>query len=158
MSLRELTEFCQAQAIADKLNPDEASVWRAVCRAYSQKFSTPLHEVLNLDPEFVFTHYYEDQLEELDGYEHLEKMLDILYGIEDPDYEQTRKEEFDSFIEMAEAQEEERIKHGKPIHPGLKKAQQDQVSLPDGGQGEALPDAPKGGFLDLSYLEKEDQS
>jgi hypothetical protein len=156
MSLKELTEYCQALAIADKLSPDEASVWRSVCREYSKKFSTPLHEVINLDPEFVFLHCYEDQLEDLDNLEHLEKMIEIVQGIEDPDYDQTKRDQFDRFIEMAELQEQERIKLGKPIHPGIRKAQADQVALPDVDTGKALNDAPKSGHLNLSYLEKEE--
>jgi hypothetical protein len=150
MTLRELTEYCQAQAIADKLSPDEVSVWRSVCRAYAKKFNTPLHTVLLLDPETVFLHYYEDQLEDLDPAEHLDKMMDIIYTLEDPEYEKTKRDEFDRFIEIAEAVEQERVKAGKPVHPGLKS----QTTLQD--KPVTVPETPKSGYVNLSYLEKEE--
>jgi hypothetical protein len=154
VSLTDVTEFCQALAIANKFSPDEEAVWRSVCRKYSSKFSTPLHEVLEMDPEYVFTHYYEDQLEDLDAEEHIDKLLDIIYGLEDPEYEKTKKEEFDTFLEQAEAEEQERVKLGKPIHPALR----GETSLKNTvkKQEDVVPESPKQGFIDLSYLEKEE--
>lgn len=42
-------------------NPDFDAFYRRICRWYSEKFSTALPEVINLDPIHVFQTYYEER-------------------------------------------------------------------------------------------------
>lgn len=149
MDFKSLTEYCQALALASKLSPDEEAVWRYMCRTYSKKFSTPLQEVMELDPEHVILSVYEEQLDELDPEEHVEKMLDMVYALEDPEYEAQKANELEEFIAQAEEEEIERVKNKKPIHRALR--YESEVSLKN------LPDPePKSGSINLAYLEREE--
>ena len=47
IEFKDLTDYCQALAIANKLSPTEESVWRSICRSYSKKFNEPLSACLN---------------------------------------------------------------------------------------------------------------
>lgn len=156
LEFKDLLDFCQAEAIANKLSPTEASVYRAICRSYSKMFHTPLKKVIEMDAEHVILNVYEEQLEAVDEekYEHLEKMLDTIYQIEDPNYERTKSEAFEDDIRMYEREEEERIRLGKPVHPSLAKKDKKTVLENEKDPPENLP---KGGSIDLSYLEKLDQ-
>lgn len=42
-------------------NPDFDAFYRRTCRWYSEKFSTPLPQVMDLDPIHVFQTYYEER-------------------------------------------------------------------------------------------------
>lgn len=154
IEFKELLDFCQAEAIANKLRPTEDSVWRAICRSYSKMFHTPLVDVLDMDPEHVVLHVYEEQLDEVDDdkYENLEKMLDTILTIEDPEYERIKNERLEEDIAKYEAEEEERIRLNKPIHPAL--AKPGPLDAPT----DLPPEAPKSGSIDLSYLEDEDEN
>lgn len=147
INFKDLLDACQALALSAKLEPNEEAVWRSICRSYSKKFNTPLHVVLTLDPEHVILNHYEEQLEDIDAEEQAEQLLDIIYGLEDPEYEQQKREELDSFIKEAEEQEKERIKAGRPIHKALKD------ELPKFDKPKELP---KSGGINLSYLESEE--
>jgi 2-oxo-4-hydroxy-4-carboxy--5-ureidoimidazoline (OHCU) decarboxylase len=151
LELKEVLDFCQAEAIANKLNPNEASLWRSVCREYSSKFYTPLHEVLEMSPAHVILNVLEHRLEDADEEEHLYKMMDLIYTIEDPEYVRQEKEAIDRFVREAEEEEKERIRLGKPIHPGLK-GEVSMKTLPEKEKVEQQS-SPSGGLLDLSYLE-----
>lgn len=154
MEFKELLDYCKAQAIANTLEGNELTVWRSICRSYSQKFHTPLHLVYDMDPEEVMLAEFEDQL---DGFkeEDVESILEEIYMLDDPDYESSKRTELKNFIEMAEEEEAERLRLGKPIH----KAMKEETSIP-----ETLPEKPKkskenkpsGGSINLAYLEKMD--
>jgi hypothetical protein len=152
MDFKELTEYCQAVALMSKILPDEGAVWRYICRKYSAKFSTPLDQVQIMDPEHVILNVYEEQLDELNLEQNLENFLDMIYTLEDPAYEAQKKQELGDFISQAEKQESDRIKAGKPIHPRM--AKDAEVTLQDTPQEQK----PKGGKVDLSYLEKEEST
>jgi len=154
LEFKDLLEYCQAIAVSGKLEPTEESVWRSICRSYSKNFSTPLHEVMALDPMFVIMTHYENQLDEIDGEERLEDLLDTIYSLSDPDHEDWKRRDLENFIEQAEAEENERIKAGRPIHRDLKN-ETSLKSLPE-KQPEIPKNQPTGGYLDLSYLEKEE--
>lgn len=156
LQFKDLTEYCQALAVAGKLSPDEESVWRYFCRVYSQKFNTPLVQVLEMEPEHVILNVYESQMDDLDTDENLDRMLDIIYGLEDPEYEASKKEELNSFIEQAEKEEKERLSKNKPIHPALR--YESEVSLKNTPENEAATkEAPKSGGINLAYLAKEEE-
>lgn len=151
VSFQEMAEACQAEAIANKLAPTNESTWRLICRTYSQKFNTPLHVVMDLDPEIVLQNYYEGQYEDLDLEEHFETLMDMLYTIEDPEYEVYKKAELEDFIAQAAEEERQRVKAKRPIHKSMK----EEATLAP----EVVPDAPiakEGSFLDLSYLSGDD--
>lgn len=61
-------EALQTQAICDILSQSDLYFFRKVCRWYSQKFHTPLHQVLSgnvVGWDEVLLHYYESQMEGL---------------------------------------------------------------------------------------------
>lgn len=146
-----IIETCRAEAIASKLSPTSQSDWRYFCRQYSEKFSTPLHVVLEMDPEFVILHVYESRTDSMNIEEDIEFMMENIYAMEDPEYYSEQKKEQDEFVRKIEEEEEERLRLGEPI-PGVKKKVSDEASIPDPPQ-----DLPTEGYLNLSYLEDQDQ-
>lgn len=153
-NFRDLLEYVQAVAIAEKVHPTDEGLWRYICRNYSKKFNTPLHEVIKMDPEFVMLHYYEDQVDAIDTEDDLERILDIIYTLEDPEYERQKEKDVEDFIKESEEQEEERIKAGKPIHPAMKNDSIEKALL--GKETKVEEKQPLGGQIDLSYLEEEE--
>lgn len=151
--LKLVADAAQIEAIAEKLNPTNEGIWRAICRSYSKKFATPLHEVLRMDPEHVFLHHYESELETVDSEENFDELHRMIKVIEDPTYVQQEQEELDDFIALAEAQEKERIRLGKPIHPGMKSALESMPTLQNPHK-----DLPKEGFVDFSKLNPDEET
>lgn len=81
-------------AIASVLDRDQEFYYRSICRAYSQAFHTPLHEVFDLPQEIVLTNYFEhaaDQLSEEDLEETVERILN-------PDKTEEEEEDIQRFI------------------------------------------------------------
>jgi len=157
LDFKELLEFCQVEAIANRVKPTEDSVWRALCRTYSKKFHTPLHLVLEMDPEHVVLNVYEEQTEDmdLDDYQKLEHVMDILRGIEDPNYEAAKAREQEEFDRQAEEEEAARVAAGKAVHPSLQRKLDQKKALEKGE--EPPPQKPTGGMVNLDYLSKVDQ-
>lgn len=153
MGIKELIDYCQAEAVASKLHPTEESLWRLFCREYSKTFHTPLHLVLEMPPEEVLLHVYEERMDsdawDEDTDEGLQRILDLISMLEDPEYVSVQAKELEDFIEEAERLENERIEQGKPIHPGLR--YESETKRP-----EPPLNAPKSGGINLSYLEKEE--
>lgn len=151
IDFKELLEYCQVEAISSKVSPTEESVWRSLCRDYSIKFHTPLMDVLLLDPEHVVLNVYELQAETMDtdDYQRLERIMDTLLGIEDPNYEAKKNKEQEEFDRQAELEEEERIKSGRPVYQPKKKTllKNDEVTQKK---------LPTGGMVNLDYLSKQD--
>lgn len=153
MSFKDLADSCQAMAIANKIDPTADSVWRSLCRYYSNKFHTPLDQVLDMSPEHVILNVYEDQIDDIDVEEKLDVIMEAIYTLEDPDYESKKSEELDEFIKQAELDEQDRVATGRKIHAKKKKSIKKALleSIP--------PDAekqPTGGSINLSYLEAEE--
>lgn len=151
IEFKEILEACQAEAIANKFEPTESSVWRALCRTYSSLFHTPLHLVLEMDVEHVVLNVYESQAEDLDieDYQKLEHIMDTLQTINDPEYERVKAGEQAEFDRRAEEEEAERIKAGRPVYQGKKKNTFKKPSAPEDKK-------PKGGMVNLDYLSKQD--
>lgn len=146
MELKELTDFCRAEALSNKLLPTNESVWRIICRNYSKKFNEPLTSCLNgtIDPEQIILNLYEDQLDDIDEEENIEKLLDVIYDLEDPEYEAQKEEMLKQVDEDAEKEEQERLAKGKPIHPSMKREVSTKMENP--------VEQPKSGSIDLSYF------
>jgi vacuolar-type H+-ATPase subunit I/STV1 len=53
----------QVLAMDAVVNPTYDSFYRNVCRWFSEKFNTPLMDVEDMAPEYVFQHYWEDQFQ-----------------------------------------------------------------------------------------------
>lgn len=157
MNIKDLLDYCRAQAIINTLGNDEVSVWRSICRTYSNKFATPLHLCLNgtIPAEDIMLAVFEDQLEDFKE-DDLENLLDTLYGIEDPEYERRKEDDLEEFMEKAERDEEERLRKGKPVH----KSSNDEVSLSSKKTvlKKPLREEPlKGGGVDFSHIQDEEK-
>lgn len=148
ISFQEILEVCQAQAISDKLTPNEISIWRKLCRSYSKKFHTPLYLVEKMDVEHVILNVYEDQLDTINHrkWENLQQLLEAIYSIEDPNYESNKEKKLEDDIARYEAEEEERQK---------KKSSKKVILRPEQQENENIP---KGGFVDLSGLQNEEEN
>ncbi len=150
-----LVQTVRAEAIAFKLYPNLESMWRYYCRLYSQKFYTPLLQVLELDPEHVLLNVMESNMDDKDVVEQIEEMMDKIYSIEDPEYDAKLRNEQDDFDRRAEEEEEDRQRLGKPLHKSLAGSPFEKKVLKK--EPEQVKETPSQGFIDLSYLDKEEQ-
>lgn len=149
--LRELIEYCKAEAVANKFYQSELADWRWFCRQYSKMFFTPLHLVESLPPEKVILSVFEEQLErfDLNKVEDLQALTEQIRRLEDPDYDENQERELQEFISAAEQFEEERLDQGKPV-PSLNRRIQKVAE-------QAATAPPKQGMINLDYLSKQDQ-
>lgn len=142
MEFLELIQYCKAQALRDVLAPTEETIYKSICRAYSQKFHVALPEVFKMDPEHVLLTEFTSQLEEVNLEKHIERILEQIYTLENPDYAKTKEDDLQAFIAQAEKDEKERIKN-------LKKASKKKM--------QALEKKPAGGSVDFSGLKDEEK-
>ena len=143
----EIIELCQAEALSDKFDPTQISIWENICRTYSKKFFTPLHEVLKMDVEFVLRQIYADQMDEANFEEHLDDLVDLLNHLEDPDYDSDAEKDLQKFIKEAEEEEKERIANRLPLKSIFKKGH--ELKKPKIILAEELP---KSGGINLAHL------
>jgi len=170
MDFDEIMSTMSAEAMAAHLVPTSASSWRKMCRTYSKKFHTPLHEVMLLSAEEVALHVFEDNLDEQEDSDGLlENILDLVYTLSDPEYAAAKEAELEEFIEVAREEEIERIKAGRPIHPSLR-PDADPVSRHQSQAGTARSEKnssdvdsiqrpvegaiPRAGVVDLTHLDE----
>lgn len=151
VSFKDILDLSQVEAVANKLGPTEEGIWRFYCRKYSKLFHTPLHLVHEMDATMVLREVIEDRLDGEDEMENIDKYLDTIYMVEDPDYETQRDQAEDDFLQLAQEEEAERVRLGKPIHPALKG---ESTLIPDPAPKTTLP---KSGGINLQWLEKEEQ-
>lgn len=146
MNIFELSEYVLVKSIHDKLLPDQLSAWRYICRDYSITFSTPLHLVETLDPEFILTHLHERNLDKrnLDDDEHLNSLLETLNAIEDPEYDAKRNAEEELANELIVRQDAERRR--------LKELKKKKEAAIKANKEEKPKELPKQGSVNLSYL------
>ena len=83
IAFTDILQYCQAEAISGRVSPTEESMYRSLCRDYSEHFNTPLHMVLELNPEFVILNVLEKRAEkfDLEDYQSLEGILDMIMSI-----------------------------------------------------------------------------
>lgn len=145
----ELIEYCKAIALKNAFIPTEDSVWKSICRTYSKTFHTPLHQVLQLDPEHVILAVLEDRYDGIDMLANVESFLDQIYALEDPNYRKQQNEDMDVFAQQAEELEQKRINKNNQRDAANKKALS--------GKQEPEPEnKPTGGSVDFSGLKNED--
>jgi len=142
MDFLDLIQACKAQALKDVLVPTEESVYKSVCRAYSQKFHVPLPDVFKMDPEHVLLMEFTSQLEEINLDKQIGTILEQIYTLENPNYEETKEEDLKEFIAKAEAEEKARLKK-------LKKTPKKKPAV--------LEKKPLGGSVDFSNLQDEEK-
>jgi len=143
----------QAEALSDKFQPTQTSVWESICRQYSKKFFTPLHVVLKMDPEFVVRQNYADQMDEANFDDHLENFIDLLKHLEDPEYDADTEKDLKNFIAQAEAEEEDRKSKGLPLSSIFRKGHKiSKVKKKAEKVVQQEVDQPKSGSIDLSHL------
>lgn len=147
ITLSALIDFCRAEALAGKLYPTELSDYRWFCREYSKTFHTALHIVMQMDPEHVILCVLEDGMDtkRLRKHEDAQSVIEELRRLEDPEYDATREAEFEDWGAGIEEWDAQRVAKGA-ITPPTKETPKE----------EPLKDMPKQGFLNLSYLEKEE--
>jgi hypothetical protein len=144
--LNDVVEFCKAQALAYKLYPSEEADWRWFCREYSKTFHTPLHQVLEMEPEHVILCVFEDMFDSkrLKDKKHFDQIVDELRRLEDPNYDATKANEMDDWVAGVEEWDDAREEVGLPIPiKGVKSAQEKEL--------------PKEGGINLAYLSKEEE-
>lgn len=157
MTFSELLEYCQVEALASKMSPTDESVWRGLCRKYSKMFHTPLAQVEQLEMAHVVLSVYEEQFGELDVEENLEDIMDMLYSLQDPNYDKEKRDNLKDFMKRALREEEERIAKGKPIHRAM--AKENEVSLkktPEVPPTPVIEKIPPSGGINLAYLASEE--
>jgi hypothetical protein len=158
MDFKDLLDYCKAEAISNTLLNTEVSVWRKLCRDYSERFSTPLHMCLDgtIPAEDMLLAVFEDQLKSFDPDTDLEAMMEQIYRIEDPDYEEKADEELKEFMAKAAHEEAERIRLGKPIHKAL--AKEVQLGKNTSEKKPSEPPKKSGGHINLAYLQREEMN
>lgn len=91
----------QILALAAVLDQRETYLFRKVCRDYSSRFCTPLHEVYKLPFSFVLTHWMESNIEKLSKSD-LQSLAQDIVGIDDSEealiQDQIKKWEDDFFL------------------------------------------------------------
>lgn len=153
VEFKELLETCRVGAISNKFNPTEESIWRSLCRLYSKLFHTPLHLALEMAPEHIVLNVYEHQIEDLDteDYPNLERILDTVKHIEDPEYDAVKRKEQEEFDRQVALEEKERLKDGKAVHFSLEKSNAEKTLL--GNSNELAEKRPTSGSINLKYLD-----
>lgn len=148
MNIFELSDLAELRAIEAKLNPTEDAIWRNLERQYSVKFSTPLHQVSELDPLFILQALFESRFDPLSTSEDgdLNSLLNRLYTIQDPDYDSQAEKEEEEYNRQAEKEEEERLARIAAKKKAKKIASEKKTS------DKPSPVDPVKGGVDLSYL------
>lgn len=153
----DLVETIKLESIASKLKPTALSDWYWFCRQYSQKFYTPLHQVMEMSPEVVVRAVFDSQLDDLKVDENIDSIMDMVYQIEDPEYDSKKEKDLEDFIAQAEAEEEERVLEGRPVYSGpSNESSLPGISVPK-KQKSVDENLPTGGSIDLSYLADQDR-
>jgi hypothetical protein len=151
----EIIELARVEAIAFKLHPTPASMWRNLCREYSKKFHTELNEVLEMSPEFVIGQVMEERLDDVNvsDPDRLEELMERIYLAEDPNYESHKEKDLQSWIKDVEEEETERLAKDAPVRTKKSRYPSKQEAKP-----EIPKDLPKDGFVNFDYINKNEES
>jgi len=95
----DIYELSHIKAIGLAISPTPQSVWQMRCREYSQQFHTPLHVVMELDPQLILDSLYQSKYDPSVVEEDLEGLLEILYKIKDPNYSSISKEDLENLVD-----------------------------------------------------------
>lgn len=131
-----LLEHIQVKSILFALSPNDQSIWRGMCREYSEKFHTPLHVVYELDAEFVLTNLFETEFSTKNVKKNLDEILDRLYRMRDPNYEAMDNAELEDLVDAVlnkemkrkgEIRNDPKIEEPKPTQGGVNFAGLDRM-------------------------------
>lgn len=104
---------------------------RRICRYYSEKFHTPLLEVMNLPWPFVFTHYLEHVIESNNSRKEIYDLaIDLCY----PEMSNDDEEEIQDWIRRIEDEEQEK-RANKIIEAKMKESNPPIEENPDINMG-----------------------
>lgn len=142
-TFQDLLTACQAEAIDSVLNPTEEYIYRKMCRSYSIKFNTPLHEVYKLGISHIARNIFETMYEDIDLEEDIEQLLMTIKKIENPNYSAEDDEELDDFVKKIEEQEKQKKKNPPKKKTIIKTLETQKVKK----------DELKSGSINLGYLE-----
>lgn len=155
MDFYSVIELEHIKAIQAALEPTLDSIWRLKCRAYSQKFFTPLHVVMyELDPVMVLQALYEDQYHPSSIGEEMDSLLERLYTIRDPNYQAMSNEDIEDFVDAVLNKEIARLAKTKKVPETKITSQKAKTETPE---TITLPGKPKSGgmkFNDLAATEE----
>ena len=149
MNFNELMESAQAIALESKLRPDELATWNLTCREFSKRFHTPLLEVHKLDPMFVMTELYSDQLADWDSEERIDDLTDLLGSLTDPEYDVKKERTFREEMRRIMEDEEERVKSGRAVHESL-----EPKSFGEKPKDEAPNKLPASGGINMDLIKQ----
>ena len=155
LNFKDLLDYAQAEAISCAFEGTELSVWRAICRSYSVKFSTPLHLLTDgtVNPEDILLNVFESQLENADLEKDCESLLEKIRILENPLYEKEKEADLDAFVKKVQEEERERIKKGEPVRGPTSvstESMDGKVDNKNTSEKEPIQEPPKSGGLDMS--------
>lgn len=105
MNLKEIKEI----ALANVSDPTNEYYYRFVCRWFSKTFYTPLPDVYSLSVDEVLLAYFEEGYEKLSQTEDGDNNMKLdAYKAIDPDFDENEDKAVKEFVEMIEAEEEEK--------------------------------------------------
>jgi hypothetical protein len=105
MDFNNLYRSYQIQAAEVVLTPDEAYMYRKMCRWYSEKFHTPLLTVESLPIDHILTTYYESTMEQIP----YNDLYDLI--IEDflPEIQEVKDKEDEEFAKALEEEQAQQL-------------------------------------------------
>jgi hypothetical protein len=139
----EVIKALQIIALQAAEDPSDEQFYRRVCRWYSEKYSTSLHVVEEMDYYYVLQHYFEDNYHQLESsddkdvrYKYEEIKARLIYPEEFKKHEQADDDWVKQLEAEAMADEEKANKSNTLVSETAKPA--DELNLPDGFK---LPDS-----------------
>lgn len=149
MSFRDLLDTASSLALSDLLSPTEISTWEKYCREYSSRFHTELLSVMDLDPLFVIQQVSADNLSGLDIEERLPEIFEMIYSLQDENYDSKKEAAIREEMRQIEEKEKLRLERGEAIHSSL--AKDKRVIVKD-----ELPkkELPKSGGINMGLINK----
>lgn len=134
----EVIKALQLIALQAAEDPTDQQFYRGVCRWYSEKYATPLHEVEEMDYYYVLQHYFEESYSELrsspDDKTH-QKYEEIKAKILYPEEFQKKQQDDDDWVKKLE--EESKVQETKgnidqsKQSSDQKSTPQEELNLPD---------------------------
>ena len=124
-------ESLQRIALKNVLEPDFDAFMRGIRRWYCITFNTALHDVEDLEDEYILLHYFEHTFEELPPEERKDKIGDVLKTAKEKAEERDAEAKFDKDL-MDEMEEEAKALKAKkvPKKEAIKEMPQVQAEPP----------------------------
>lgn len=155
MNFLDLIQHAELLAISVAISPTEESIYNIRCREYSDRFSTPLHLVYDLDPLFVIRNLFEDRFRPSEIQEEIPELLEKLYQIKDPTYTSMSKQDTEDMVDNVLNREIRRLAKKKDPWTG----EVQKPSVVKNTSGEEVKEPPKkSGGVSFESLEQIDEA